>query len=178
MNPIQATVGDSLGNAGQCCQTIEHGGTVFEFVYPCPATIARLEQLVAKTALANVAELATALEPQAYAELKNDVMGKIQAKKHAFGGELFFQVTSTPDGPAMFLWSYLRPNSTFTLEQIRELMQERADDCARVALMLTPDFCRAAGKLRNLPAALIDRVVRVTEEAAQRAMTMTGFTRS
>lgn len=169
MNPTHGTVGESLGNAGQCFATIEHGSTVFEFVYPCPASVARLEQLVAKTALENVAELAGVLEPATFAELKADVLGKIQAKKHGFGGELFHQITSTADGPVMFLWSYLRPNSTFTLDQVRALIEEKGEECAAVAVQITPDFCRAAGRLRNLPAAVVERLVEAVEMATKRS---------
>lgn len=156
------TVGMALGNAGPRIK-LEHNGIVFEFFYPCMAGVAKLEQLVAKIALQNVNELQSALDPIDFAALKADVMAKIQAKKHAFGGELFLQITSGTDSAAMFLWSYLPVDSAITLEQVRDLLAVQNEECTRVALELTPDFCRAAGKLRNIPAATMERILAAVE---------------
>jgi len=174
MEPLN-TVGTALGNDGPH-STIEHGGTVFDFLYPSPLSVARLEQQVARIAMANVSELSGVLGPVEYAQLHTSTLQALTAKKHAFGGELFATITAGSDGPALFLWSYLNPACMASLDQIRDLIAAKPEECTRVIVSLTPDFYRAAAKLRKIPAAAIEDVINKALAAFESRVSPAKFT--
>lgn len=163
-----ATVGDVLGSSGApLCLT--YLGKSHPVSPPTLRVLDRVEKFVAKRAAESLAELASVLSPAELQRQQKSLDTAIRAREYATGGELWaaeFRSDGGNRGMLIMLWCCLeearestkRPTELpppIPFDDMPTVLQE-SPDAGTVMAMVLPDFSRAVGKRRRLPAAMMD----------------------
>jgi len=165
--PIPGTVGDVLGAAGAPI-ALTFRGASHPVSYPTLRVLDRAEKLVAMRASAAIAELADVLPTEELAEQKRELNSMIRSKQHGTGGKLWaeeFGQDGGMRGVLIMLWCCLeeardgKPKESLpppvAFDDMPLLLSESPDVFAVMGIVV-PDFIRAAGTRRRLPAASLD----------------------
>lgn len=146
---------------------------------PTAAVLDRVEKLVALRANEMAEEMARTLPPAAARRHADRLDAKLGAGQHKTGGELWaaeFEADGGARGLQLILFCCLEDAraraadkdalpKAIPFDDIPTVLDE-SPDAGVVAKLLLPDFFRAAGARRKLPAAEVDRRIRAAVEAA------------
>lgn len=142
-------------------------------ISPPVATVLDLvEQTVARRALAAIRKDAEFMPPEWTAGQEKDLGAMMRQREHATGGTLWAAEMGADGGMRglqLVLWASLedarnRTKDKTTLppaipfDDIPAVLEE-SPDAGAVANLLLPDFFRAAGKRRKMPAAVVEKAI-------------------
>lgn len=175
---MSASVGDALGNSGEC-PVVTWRGKPYRVAFATDRTLARLEILVAAAATAEAEELAAALPPEQGEAQRKAVRSMLAGKAHRAGGSLWADVLNGPDGPVLQLLAFLRhhhPGASHA--DAGAMIAEEPAQVEAALAVVSPDFFRIAGRAAKSDPALLEESIRRREQilAARRGATTTGPT--
>lgn len=137
------SVQDVLGAAGEPPRVVADGKT-YTVGFPTQRAKARLEELVAASAVAAVADLKAALPPAAYAEQWAEVKELIRRREYRTGGSLWAEAMAGPGGGVLFLLALLREcHPDATEADARRLLAAAPEQVEAALARVTPVFIRA-----------------------------------
>lgn len=148
------TVGQVLGAAGACPE-VEYAGRVWRVGFPTQRAKARLEELFAAQALAEVKALEGVLDPADYAGELAAVRDAVRSKQYRTWAPGWVAAMNGPEAGTLFLLSLLRENHPdATAADARALAENRADEVnAAVDRVAAPFFETVAADFPGTPAA-------------------------
>jgi len=170
---MQGTVGDMLGASGSTL-TLTWNGVKYPVAYPTLKVTDRVEKLVARRALDEIAALKEILSQGEFAEMKAELNSQIRAGQHGSGGAMWvaeFTADGGSRGLCFILWASLAeareslppaerakiPEIAF--DDIPKVIEE-SEDAAMVLAMISPDFVKAVGIRKRINTAKMEAGLR------------------
>lgn len=171
MSDTPTSAADILGVSGTPV-TITYKGQRHPISPPVATVLDLVEQTVARRALQAIQDDAEFMPPEWTAEQRAQLGALMRQREHATGGKLWaaeFSADGGMRGLQLVLWACLEDARTrakdkatlppaIPFDDMTTVLAE-SPDAGAVAELWMPDFFKAAGKRRKMPAAVVEKAI-------------------